>query len=343
MAAKSENRIITQKEVDNLNQGRKRVNDLMMLHRDQIVTALPSFIKPERAMGIVLTAMTRNPDLLNCTQVSIISAALTCFSIGLMPDGILGEAFLVPFKNNSKNTLECQVIIGYKGLTNLAMRSGLVSSVRPFAVYAANEEGGDFFDYDMGLNEKLEHKRSGLDDPDRITHFYAIVRYLNGGHTFHVMTRAEVEKVRNESPNYKHAKNIKNTFWFKHFAKMGMKTCLRELLRHVPLSSELSQAIALDELNDAGVKQNNALTFLGDLKVDAEDVAHEVLEDHKAAKEEILDNKKEQTKQKSAAVTDSTIQAINKKTVFKKAPNAKPKPKPAAAKKPAASSNTKPV
>lgn len=308
-----QNKLITKQDIEKIEIGRQRASDLMQLHRDQMISALPKYLTVERVMGIALTSMTREPKLLQCTQVSLMGAVLTCCQLGLMMDGILGEAFLVPFRNNRANTLECQLIIGYKGLIALSLRSGLVSSVKAVPVYAANEEGGDTFDYDLGLNEKLEHKPHGMSDPDRITHFYAIVRYLNGGRSFHVMTRGSVELVRNEAPMYKHAVRKQNTIWFKHFKSMGMKTCLRELFKFTPLSSELSQAVAMDELFDAGKNQNLALRFIGNIKVDAEDIYHEVLMDQQEREEDLQEGRIENTKQKADAVTGSTIAAINKK------------------------------
>lgn len=318
---KSENRIITKKEVDNLHIGRQRVMDLMELHRDQMIKALPSYLPVDRIMGIAVTAMTKNPKLLQCTQVSVISSILTCCQLGLLMDGILGEAFLVPFKNNQRNTLECQVIIGYKGFNSLAHRSGMVSSTQYCAVYAANEEDGDEFDYDLGLNEKLVHKRSGLSDVSRITHFYAIVRYLNGGRSFHVMNRAEVDRVRDNSPNYKFAIKKQNTFWYKWYAQMGMKTVLLALLKLTPLSTELSQAIAIDELQSSGESQKLSLRFMGDIKVDAEDITHEVLLDQKYEEESRLEDQREVSADKSAAATENTINQINKRKTKRKLPS----------------------
>lgn len=315
-----ENRIITKEEVEKLQVGRARALELMEIHRDQMFHALPAHMQVDRVMGVALTAMTKNPKLLECTQVSVISTILTCCQLGLMMDGILGEAFMVPFKNNQRNTTECQLIIGYKGLTTLAFRSGMVSSVKAIPVFGAGQEDGDVFDYDMGLNEKLEHKRSGLSDPNRITHFYAIVGFLNGGKSFHVMTRKEVEDIRDNAPNWKFAKDKKKTIWYNYFASMGMKTCLRALFKFVPLSTELSRAVAMDELFDAGVNQGLAVQFMNDLKVDAEDISHEIIMDSKIKEEELLEEKKDFAKEKGKSVEEAALKHINIKKPKKMMP-----------------------
>jgi len=231
------------------------VSNLLKTYEPAIKNALPKFLTPDRMIRVALTAMSKNPTLLECTPHSLIGCVLTSAQLGLLPDEVLGEAYLIPFRNRSKGIVECTFIVGYRGLCQLAMRSGQVKSVQARAVYAANKEGGDFFEYEFGLNEKLQHIPSGLRDPKHITHFYAIVKFNNGGHVFHVATRAEVESIRDESQSYKWAKNKSDTIWGKFFEEMGSKTVLRKLMKFVPLSPEINRAIGLDERADVGVSQ----------------------------------------------------------------------------------------
>lgn len=238
--------------VKSIKQQQDTVKDLLEKFKGSIAQALPKHITPDRMIRVALTAITKTPDLLYCTQHSLISAVITAGQLGLMPDSVLGECYLIPFNNKSKGTKECQIIVGYRGFCALAMRSGQVKSVQARAVYAANEDGGDLFDYELGLEEKLKHVPSGLTDNDRITHFYAIVKFTNGGHVFNVMTRKEVEAIRNESKNYIYAPNKAETIWGKYFDEMGCKTVLRRLMKFVPLSPEIQQAIGTDEEAEGG-------------------------------------------------------------------------------------------
>lgn len=237
----------------------KKVSDLLELYKGSIANALPSMLTPERMIRVALSAMSKTPLLLDCTQHSLMGSILTCAQLGLMPDGVTGEAYLIPFKNNKKKIVECTVIIGYKGLCTLAYRSGLVLSIQARAVYS-----DDVFEYELGLNEKLKHTTKGCTDPTKITHFYSIVRMLNGGHTFDVMTIEAVNKVRDESANYKFAYRKEDTIWHKNYGEMGCKTVLRRNLKYVPFSAEVSRAISQDELAEAG-KQNIKLEILDDL------------------------------------------------------------------------------
>jgi recombination protein RecT len=131
------------------------VSNLLQTYESTLKNALPTFLTPQRMIRVALTAMSKNPQLLDCTQPSLMGCILTAAQLGLLPDEVLGEAYLIPFKNTKKGTLECTFIVGYRGLCQLAMRSGQVKSVQARAVFAAGEPDGDQFVYEMGLDEKL--------------------------------------------------------------------------------------------------------------------------------------------------------------------------------------------
>lgn len=308
-----------QKQVEQYKANKQRVSTLLDNYRGEIAKALPKLLTPDRLIRTALTAMSRRPDLMECTSHSLISCILTSAQLGLLPDDILGECYLVPFKNNKRRVKECQLIVGYKGLCTLAMRSGQVKSITAMAVFAANEKDGDKFDYDQGLNEKLEHKPAGMNDANRITHFYAIVRFINGGHVFRVMTRAQVEAVRNESKNYMFAQNKADTVWGKNFEEMGCKTVVRRVMKYVPLSPEMSRAIALDEAAENGT-QNTSVEFLDQMPEFTEDVAHEIVneedEDKNAAANQAAENATNAAK-KATAATEAAIKKAQDKAAKK--------------------------
>lgn len=294
-------------QVQQFQGSRQQASDLLEKYRIQIQQALPKILTPDRMIRVALTAMSRQPQLLQCTQASIIASVLTCAQLGLLPDGIIGEAYFIPFKNTKANRMDCTVIIGYKGLCTLAMRSGMVKSVQARAVYQ-----GDSFEYEFGLEEKLKHIPHGETDPSKITHFYAVVKLNSGGHVFNVMTRSEIEAVRNESANYKFAQYKDSTIWGKHFAEMGNKTVLRRLMKYVPLSPELTRAVGLDEAGDAGI-QKPQVDFYDDLPQETVDgVAEEILEDEAEKLEEKTQAKREQAADKAKAGEQATLDMMKK-------------------------------
>ena len=95
---------------------------------DQLAAALPEHVKPDRMVRVLLTAFNKNPDILQCSSASVWQSILDCCALGLEPDA-LGRAYLIPYNN------ECTLQVGYKGLVDLAMRSGKVSTFHADKVF----------------------------------------------------------------------------------------------------------------------------------------------------------------------------------------------------------------
>jgi recombination protein RecT len=244
--------------------------------RQQIQHALPKHMSAERMTRIALTLMRQIPDLAKCEPKSFMGALMQVSQLGLEPGGALGHAYLIPFKVNRKRgdqwikIDEVQVIIGYRGMIDLARRSGQIVSLSARAVYQK-----DSFSYAYGLDEHLTHMPyEGSDDPGAITHFYAVAKLVGGGVQFEVMSRAKVEAVRDKSQGYTGAlanaekyKKPVDSPWVNNFDEMGRKTVVRRLFKYLPVSIELQQAVGLDEQADAGINQHNAAVIDGDFDV----------------------------------------------------------------------------
>ena len=215
---------------------RDTLRDLLMRHKNELSQALPKHITADRLIRVSITAMNTNPALLNCTTSSLIGCILQAAQLGLMPDGAVGEGYLIPFKNSRKNgQLECQFIVGYRGLITLAYRSGQIISIQARAVYE-----NDKFSYSFGLNEDLVHIPAN-GGRGNLTHVYSVIRMKNGGVVFDVMTKDDVEDIRRMS------KNPNGTTWAQHYDEMAIKTVIRRISKRTPLSPELIQAVQLEE------------------------------------------------------------------------------------------------
>lgn len=229
---------------------------------------LPKHVNADRMLKIALGAMRTTPKLMQCTTESLFGAIVQCSQLGLEPNTPLGHAYLIPFEKKRKqgnqwvtDKVETQIVLGYKGLIDLARRSGQVVSISAHEVCQ-----NDKFDYAYGLNERLEHvPASG--ERGEVTYFYAVAKLVGGGHAFEVMTRAAVEKIRDESQNYKFAKDKALTVWGQHFIEMGRKTVLRRLFKYLPVSIELATAAVLDSKNAMGEEQNLGDVLTGDFTV----------------------------------------------------------------------------
>ena len=214
-----------------------------------LAAVLPKHVSPDRMLKIALGAMRTTPKLMNCTLESLLGGVVQCSQLGLEPNTPLGHAYLIPFDNRKKGVTEVQIVLGYKGLIDLARRSGQVVSI---AAHEVCEH--DKFDYAYGLDERLDH-RPAMGERGKVIAFYAVAKLKDGGHAFEVMSRAQVEKIRDESQNYKFAKDKAGSVWGQHFVEMGRKTVLRRLFKYLPVSIELATASALDDLTARGVSQ----------------------------------------------------------------------------------------
>lgn len=222
------------------------MRSLLEKHKDQFAVALPKNLPVDRLLRIVMTEVRKNPDLLDCTQASLLGAIIQTAQLGLEPGSHLGHAYLVPFNNKKAGIREVQLIVGYKGMINLAYRSPLVDKVVARAVYDT-----DKFAYQYGLDEKLEHVPDPLAAGDRLTHVYIVVTLKSGGKLFDVMTEREVEAARKRSPSGDSGP------WKTDYEAMAMKSVVRKFSKYTPLSIEMQLAANYDDAGDRG-DQNNA-------------------------------------------------------------------------------------
>ena len=95
----------------------------------QLQQVAAGHMKPERMMRLMANAMRTTPKLAECDPMSLLGGLMTCAGLGLEPNTIMGHAYLIPFKNNRKKITEVHLIVGYKGLIDLARRSGHISSI----------------------------------------------------------------------------------------------------------------------------------------------------------------------------------------------------------------------
>lgn len=217
----------------------------------QLALALPRHMTPERMARVAMTAIQKTPALQECTTYSLIGAIVEASQLGLEPDGVLGHAYLVPFRNKKTGNKECQLIPGYKGLIDLARRSGQLSTI-----YAHIVRERDDFDFAYGLEPILRHRPTDSPDAGRIIAVYAVAKLRDGGVQFDVMWKREVEAIR------KRSKASNDGPWVTDYDEMAKKTVLRRLCKMLPASVEMHRAVALDERADAGVSQEFSLPML---------------------------------------------------------------------------------
>lgn len=203
------------------------IKTLFEANKASLAAVLPKHVTADRMMKIALSATSKDAKLLACKPISLFRCVVAASSLGLEVGGLLGEAYLVPFKE------ECTLIVGYKGLIKLARNSGEIKNVRARVVYK-----DDFFLVEEGLTVNLTHKPKldGIRTNENIIAAYAVAEMVNGEPQFEYMTRAEIEAVRARSASGGDGP------WVTDFAEMAKKTVFRRLSKWLPLSSEKAES-----------------------------------------------------------------------------------------------------
>ena len=215
----------------------KTLQDYVNVMSGEIAKALPSVLTPERFSRMVRSAISSTPKLEECTPQSFLGAMMTAAQLGLEPNTPLGQAYLIPYKNNKRGgATECQFQIGYKGLIDLAYRSEQVSIIQAQTVYE-----NDDFTYELGLEPKLVHRPSKANRGNP-AYYYAMFRTKDGGYGFEVMS---VEDITAHARKYSKAYN--SGPWQSNFDEMAKKTVLKKCLKYAPLKSDFLRGVAQDE------------------------------------------------------------------------------------------------
>jgi recombination protein RecT len=256
------------------------IRNLLEKSKPQMEMALPKHVTADRLLRIAMTSIQKTPKLLDCTPQSLIAAVMQSAQLGLEPDGVLGQAYLVPYKTT------CQLIPGYKGLLKLARNSGDLSTIQAHAVHE-----NDHFEFAYGLEPTLKHTPT-LDDPGRVIAFYAVARLKDGGYQFEVMGKKQVDEIRARS------RAANDGPWVTDYEEMGKKTVIRRLAKMLPASVELARAVALDERAAAGLPQEIDTVF--DMDVEAEDVTTGNGNGNKSTLDAIVDEAEKNGKQPAA-------------------------------------------
>ena len=231
-----------------------QIAHLLKSKQAEISKMLPKHLNAERLLKVAQIAATTTPALAKCDVPSLIGAIGQCAQMGLEPNTVLGHAYLLPFNTkrkdangNEKWVNSVQVIIGYKGLIDLARRSGQIISIAAHEVCQ-----NDKFELVYGLDEKLNHTPA-MGDRGEVIGFYAIAKLKDGGHAFEFMSRLQVEEIKaaGERKNKR-----ESSVWKDHFVEMGRKTVIRRLAKYLPLSVEFQTAAAIDGMAEAGKDQH---------------------------------------------------------------------------------------
>ena len=219
------------------------LQNILLQNKAALMQALPKHLSIDRLIRIACSAASRDSKLLKCTTSSLLKSIMQSCQLGLDPGGALGGAYLIPYGT------ECTLIIGYRGLIDLARRSGHITSLEAHVIYKKDE-----FDIAFGLEPVLKHRPTWESDPGEVVGAYAIARFKSGdGLQYEFMSRAQIDAIK------KRSRASSSGPWVTDYDEMARKTVVKRLCKYLPLSVELADSI--DEDNRVEFGENEGLTL----------------------------------------------------------------------------------
>lgn len=223
----------------------KMLNAYLAKAAPAIKDVVPKHLTPERMIKLVAAAASRQPEILECTPLSIVQALVIASSAGLEINTPMGLAYLIAYRNGKTQTREAQLIIGYRGLIELARRSGMLVSIEAHVVHER-----DRFEFAFGLEPKLVHEPyMGSGEEGALIAVYAVAHLKDGGRQIEVMRIADVDKIRTRSKAGNYGP------WVTDYEEMCKKTVLKRLCKLLPMSIEMGTAVAADNVAEHTVER----------------------------------------------------------------------------------------
>lgn len=209
------------------------IYEMIQRQQEMVDRALPAGMDAGRFVRMVLTEVRRTPKLAICDPATLLGAMMLSAQTGLEPGGPLGQAFLIPRWNKHTRCQEAQFQIGYRGLVQLAARSGV-------SLVAHTVRHGDVFDWQYGTDEYLHH-RPVIGSTEIPIAWYAVGKFPDGrAPLFVVIDRNVTEQAKAAG-----AAGDRGP-WATHYNAMAEKTAAIRLSKWLPLSTDVAYAVAAD-------------------------------------------------------------------------------------------------
>jgi len=204
--------------------------------KPQLALALPAHMKADRMARLALTAFSTSAALQECSAKSIAAALMTAGQLGLEP-GVNGAGYLIPYKKT------CTFVPGWKGLVDLVSRSGR-GTVYTGVIFKDQE----YTFVDGAKRDLIIHNETDLDAPEDITHAFAIGWVKDAA--MPIIELWTVGKIRKHRDKYN--KVGEKHYSYRDWEMYCRKVPLLQVLKYMPSSIELSNAIAVSNASEAG-------------------------------------------------------------------------------------------
>jgi recombination protein RecT len=209
----------------------RNVIDLINRNEAELQKLLGKSLTVEQFKTAALTYLRLDPKLVECNPYSIVGGLRLGAQLGLSL-GPLGHFYLAPHAG------EAVFILGYRGMVELAYRSGKVRRISAGVV-----REGDAFDFRYGTRAVLDHTPNGPPADREWLAVYAVAELTNGGKPFEVLYPEDVEARRKRSALGKTNRGP----WQSDTEAMWRKSAVRQLQRWLPQTPAMAQASEQDE------------------------------------------------------------------------------------------------
>lgn len=203
---------------------------------------LPSYLTTDKMLSLALSEVRKTPKLLECDKISFSNAIVECAQLGLWPGTLLGQAYLVPYKD------KCTLMPGYRGYIVLASRSGY--SVTAHCVY----ENDIKYECILGSVERIIHIPAD-ENRGKIKCVYAVAKSeIIDKKTGEVKIIQKIDHMTMDDLNKaRRCSQCPDKFWDKWPEEMYRKTVVRRLSKYLDLSPEFMRLCDIDNSIDSGL------------------------------------------------------------------------------------------
>lgn len=214
----------------------KELLQILETSKSAIANALPKHLNPDRMLRLALTAFSTTPALRNCTGQSILAAIVVASQLGLEP-GVRGQAYLIPYKDT------CTLVPGWIGLVGLLNNSGRATA------WTGAVFDGDRFDISIGSSPHINHEPGpNAGEEEKLIGAYACGR-VNGAEV-PVIEYWTIDRIKRHRDKFN--KVGARHYSFQHIEMYARKVVLLQVLKYMPSSIELSNAIVASDSVERG-------------------------------------------------------------------------------------------
>lgn len=222
--------------------------------QEKIKALVPAGMSFDRFSRLTVSLLNRNPKLAECEPISFFACISDCAVIGVYPDPVTGQAYLIPRWNSQKNVTEATLLVGYKGLRSVALKSPEILDLWTGVV-----RKGDIFKLVRAPKQELIHEPLP-EEMGEVIGYYSAAALKNGLFSYEWMPVTAVHKVRDEALSKLKDWQVKNSPWTLWEEEMGRKTALRRHFKSLPLRAEDQEAVQRDyDLDEDDVKRVHAI------------------------------------------------------------------------------------